>query len=99
MAFLTYCATEEDKKQTERKQEKKTYIIKKGIEIIKSIIPKVLTVCEQIKEQIEDPADTCIFLKCFKNFGDLNSLLKENNMKKKQLKEKCKICAACHAFV
>jgi hypothetical protein len=98
MAFLTYQATIEDKQQTERQQNKNTYQILKGLNILKSIIPKVLTLPEK-QEEKQDPTTTCIYFKCFKNFGDLNSLLKENNMKKKQLKEKCKICAACHAFV
>jgi len=94
MAFLTYAPTTEDK-QTENK---KLYQIKSGLSIIKAIIPKVLTLTEK-QEIKQDPTTTCIYFKCFKSFGDLNSLLKENNLKKKQLKEKCRICSACHAFI
>jgi len=93
MAFKTYQATEEDKQQ---QIEQKTYKFLTGLNLVKSIPVKKLETKQETKQ---GSTLTCIYFKCFKSFGDLNSLLKENNLKKKQLKEKCRICAACHAFI
>ena len=98
MAFLTYQATEEDKQQTNRQTEKITYIIKKGTELINSIVPKVLTPATK-QQTKQDPTLTCKYFKCFKSFGNINEILKSEGKKKKDLKQICNICAACHAFI
>jgi hypothetical protein len=94
MAFLTYCATEEDKKQTEQTENKKLYQIKSGLSMLNSIIPKVLTPAEK-----QDPTTTCKYYKCFKSFGNINEVLKAEGKKKKDLKQTCKTCQACKCYI
>jgi hypothetical protein len=96
MSFKTYQPTTEDKQQTENK---KTYQILKGLNILKSITPKVLTILEKQEQKIEDPTDTCKYFKVFKNFGNINEILKSEGKKKKDLKQICQICKACNAFI